>query len=74
MAKKKKNLDIHFDGKNIDIDIVRKDGKLNVDIDTKHIDVEIEKDQDKTDVKIQGDGVIGQAIVSGMRKIFKSRG
>ena len=71
--KKKKDLNLHFDGKNIDVDIVRKDGKLDVNIDTKHIDVEAHKDADNLDVKIEGDGVIGEKIIKGIRSIMKSR-
>ena len=71
--KKKKDLDLHFDGKNIDIDIVRKDGKLDVKVDTKHLDIEAHNDENNLDVKIEGDGVIGEKIAKGIRNIMKSR-
>ena len=74
MAKKKRNLDIHIDTKNIDIDIVRKDGKLNVDVDTKHLDVQLEKDAENVDLKIEGDGKIAEVIGNGIRNILKKRG
>lgn len=72
--KKKKNLDIHFDGKNIDVDIVRKDGVLDVNVDGKHIDIEAHKDGDSLEIDVQGDGVLKEKAEKLIRRIFKSRG
>jgi hypothetical protein len=72
--KKKKDLDIHIDTKNIDLDIVRKDGETKIKYDSKHVDVEVTKNDEKIDVKVVGDGVIGEKIAKGIRKIIKRRG
>jgi len=51
--KDKKDLDISFDGQNVDFDIDRKDGKFTADIDTKNLDVQIERTDEGTKVDVQ---------------------
>ena len=76
MAKKKKDIDINIDTKNVDIKIKRKDGKFEASVDTPIIDVEITKDEENgTDVEVTVDEkapkILGQLIA---RIIKKSRG
>lgn len=51
--KDKKDLDISYDGQNVDFDIDRKDGKFTADIDTKNLDVQIERTDEGTKVDVQ---------------------
>ena len=76
MAKKKKDIDINIDTKNVDIKIKRKDGKFEAHLDTPVIDVEVTKDEENgLDVDVTADEkaprVLGQIIA---RIIKKSRG
>ncbi len=69
MAKKKKDLNIDIDTKNVDIKVMRKDGKLHAEFDGKHIDVIIDKDENGTSIDFDGDGVIGEKIIEGLKKL-----
>ena len=76
MAKKKKDIDINIDTKNVDIKITRKNGKFEASLDTPIVDVEVTKDEDNgLDVDVKADEqapkVLGQIIA---RIIKKSRG
>ncbi len=51
--KDKKDIDVSFDGANVDVDIERKDGKFTADIDTKNLDVQIERTDESTKVNVQ---------------------
>ena len=73
--KKKKDLDIKIDTKNIDIHITRKDGKFEATLDTPLIDAEVTKDENGVDLDVRADEqapkVIGQILA---RIIKKKRG
>jgi hypothetical protein len=73
--KKKKDLDINIDTKNIDIHITRKDGKFKATLDTPIIDAELTKDENGVDLDVRADEqapkVIGQILA---RIIKKKRG
>ena len=73
--KKKKDLDINIDTKNIDIHITRKDGKFEATLDTPLIDAELTKDENGVDLDVRADEqapkVIGQILA---RIIKKKRG
>jgi len=76
MAKKKKDIDINIDTKNVDIKIKRKNGKFEASVDTPIIDVEITKDEENgLDVDVKADEkapkILGQII---SRIIKKRRG
>lgn len=51
--KDKKDLEVSFDGQNVDVDIDRKDGKFTADIDTKNLDVQIERTDEGVKVDVQ---------------------
>lgn len=56
MAKKrKKDVSVDIDTKNVDIKIERKDGELEASIDTPILDVQVEKKDDKLKVKVKAD-------------------
>ena len=73
--KKKKDLDINIDTKNIDIHITRKDGKFEATLDTPIIDAELTKDENGIDLDVRADEqapkIIGQILA---RIIKKKRG
>lgn len=69
MARKKKDLNINIDTKNVDIKVTRKDGKLHAEIDTKHVDVIVDKDEDSLDIDLKGDGALAKKLVDGLRNI-----
>jgi len=69
MAKKKKDLNIDIDTKNIDVKVTRKDGEFHGKFDGKHIDVTIDKDENGTTIDIEGDGVISEKILNGLQKL-----
>jgi hypothetical protein len=73
--KKKKDLDIKIDTKNIDIHITRKDGKFEATLDTPLIDAELTKDENGVDLDVRADEqapkIIGQILA---RIIKKKRG
>jgi len=53
--KKKKDVSVDIDTKNVDVQIERKDGELTATIDTPIIDVQIEKKEGKVKVKVKAD-------------------
>jgi hypothetical protein len=55
MPRKKKNINVDIDTKNVDVKIERKDGELEATIDTPILDVTIEKKNDKLKVKVKAD-------------------
>jgi hypothetical protein len=69
MAKKKKDLNIDIDTKNIDVKVTRKGGEFHAEFDGKHIDVTIDKDENGTTIDIEGDGVISEKILNGLKKL-----
>jgi hypothetical protein len=69
MAKKKKDLDVNLDTANVDVKIVRKDGKTKIDIDTKIGSVDIEKDSDSTKVELVTKTPAGATVLKVLRAI-----
>jgi DUF4097 and DUF4098 domain-containing protein YvlB len=55
--KKKRDLDINIDTKNVDIKIKRKDGVTDVKVDTPKVDVDFYKDSDSKELKIDTENV-----------------
>jgi hypothetical protein len=55
--KKKRDLDINIDTKNVDIKIKRKDGITEVNVDTPKVDVYFRKDIDSKELKIDTENV-----------------
>ena len=55
--KKKRDLDINIDTKNVDVKIKRKDGITEVKVDTPKVDVNFHKDSDSKELKIDTENV-----------------
>jgi hypothetical protein len=79
MAKKKKDLNINIDTKNVDVHITRIDGELNAELDTKNIDVKVRKRKgEKLDLDVETTPEFGEKIIKAVgiaiRNIAKRRG
>jgi hypothetical protein len=66
--KKKRDLDINIDTKNVDIKIKRKDGVTEVNIDTPKLDIDFRKDSDSKELKIDTENVDVQ-VTNGELKV-----
>ena len=55
--KKKKDININIDTKNVDIKVTRKDGVTDVKVDTDKVDVNFHKDSDLKELKIDTEKV-----------------
>ena len=55
--KKKKDININIDTKNVDIKVTRKNGTTEVKVDTPKVDVEFNKDNDSKTLKIDTEKV-----------------
>jgi hypothetical protein len=55
--KKKRDLDINIDTKNVDVKIKRKDGITDVKVDTPKVDVDFHKESDSKSLKIDTENV-----------------
>ena len=74
MAKKKKDIDINIDTKNVDIKIKRKNGKFEASLDTPVIDVEVTKDEENgLDVDVVVDEKAPSIIKEVITRIIKKR-
>ena len=74
MAKKKKDIDINIDTKNVDIKIKRKDGKFEASLDTPVIDVEVIKDEENgLDVDVVVDEKAPSILKNIITRVIKKR-
>jgi hypothetical protein len=55
--KKKKDININIDTKNVDIKVTRKDGVTDVKVDTPKVDVQFNKDNDSKSLKVDTEKV-----------------
>jgi hypothetical protein len=55
--KKKKDININIDTKNVDIKVTRKDGTTEVKVDTPKVDVDFHKESDSKSLKIDTEKV-----------------
>ena len=55
--KKKKDININIDTKNVDIKVTRKDGVTDVKVDTPKVDVDFHKDSDSKSLKVDTENV-----------------
>jgi len=55
--KKKKDININIDTKNVDVKVTRKNGTTEVNVDTPKIDVEFNKESDSKSLKIDTEKV-----------------
>ena len=69
MAKKKKDLDFNIDTPNVDVKVVRKNGRTKIDIDSTNVSVDIEKDAENTNVEVITHTKAGATILKILRAI-----
>ena len=55
--KKKKDININIDTKNVDIKVTRKDGVTDVKVDTPKVDIDIHKEEGNNSVKIDSEPI-----------------
>ena len=55
--KKKKDININIDTKNVDVKVTRKNGTTEVKVDTPKVDVELHKDNQGKSIKIDSEPV-----------------
>ena len=55
--KKKKDININIDTKNVDIKVTRKNGTTEVKVDTPKVDVDFHKDSDSKNLKVDTEKV-----------------
>ena len=55
--KKKKDININIDTKNVDVKVTRKNGTTEVKVDTPKVDVEFHKDSDSKSLKVDTEKV-----------------
>jgi hypothetical protein len=55
--KKKKDININIDTKNVDVKVTRKNGTTEVKVDTPKVDVDFHKDSDSKELKIDTEKV-----------------
>jgi len=55
--KKKKDININIDTKNVDIKVTRKDGVTDVKVDTDKVDVDFHKESDSKSLKVDTEKV-----------------
>ena len=55
--KKKKDININIDTKNVDVKVTRKNGTTEVKVDTPKVDVEFNKDNDSKSLKVDTEKV-----------------
>jgi DUF4097 and DUF4098 domain-containing protein YvlB len=55
--KKKKDININIDTKNVDIKVTRKNGNTEVKVDTPKVDIQFNKDSDSKELKIDTEKV-----------------
>jgi hypothetical protein len=55
--KKKKNININIDTKNVDIKVSRKDGITDVKVDTDKVDIDFHKESDSKSLKLDTEKV-----------------
>jgi hypothetical protein len=55
--KKKKDININIDTKNVDIKVTRKDGVTDVKVDTDKVDIDFHKESDSKSLKIDTEKV-----------------
>jgi hypothetical protein len=60
--KKKKDININIDTKNVDVKVTRKNGTTEVKVDTPKVDVDFHKDSDSKSLKIDTEKVDVQVI------------
>ena len=63
MNKPKKNLNLHIDGKKVDVNVTRKDGKVTIEVDSDKLDVLLERSESGLNVTVNdASGILGKLL------------
>jgi hypothetical protein len=70
MSKPKKDIEFHIDGKKVDVNVVRKDGKTTIEIDSEKLDVLLQRSESGLNVTVNdASGILGKLF----KALFKRR-
>ena len=70
MNKPKKDIEFHIDGKKVDVNVVRKDGKTTIEIDSEKLDVLLQRSESGLNVTVNdASGILGRLF----KALFKRR-
>lgn len=63
MKKPKKDLNLHIDGKKVDVNVTRKDGKVTIELDSQKLDVLLEKSESGLNISVNdASGILGKLL------------
>jgi hypothetical protein len=63
MSKPKKDLNLHIDGKKVDVTVTRKDGKVTIELDSEKLDVLLERSESGLNVTVNdASGILGKVL------------
>lgn len=63
MNKPKKDLNLHIDGKKVDVTVTRKDGKVTIELDSEKLDVLLEKSESGLNISVNdASGILGKVF------------
>ena len=63
MTKPKKDLNLHIDGKKVDVTVTRKDGKVTIELDSDKLDVLLERSESGLNVTVNdASGILGKVL------------
>jgi hypothetical protein len=63
MSKPKKDLNLHIDGKKVDVTVTRKDGKVTIELDSDKLDVLLERSESGLNVTVNdASGILGKML------------
>ncbi|CAB4154233.1 hypothetical protein UFOVP633_36 [uncultured Caudovirales phage] len=73
MAKerKKKDINLHIDTKNVDIDLTRKDGKTHLEVDSENLDINYEKTDEGKNLTVKVEPTFIAKIMKALGKLVK---
>lgn len=64
MNKPKKDLNLHIDGKKVDVNVTRKDGKVTIELDSDKLDVLLERSESGLNVTVNdASGILGKLLM-----------
>lgn len=63
MNKPKKDLNLHIDGKKVDVNVTRKDGKVTIELDSDKLDVLLERSESGLNISVNdASGILGKVF------------
>jgi hypothetical protein len=73
MAKerKKRDIDLHIDTKNVDIDLTRKDGETHLNVDSENVDINFEKTAEDKNLTVKVEPGFLMKVLKALGKLIK---